>query len=225
MMKRVFQALVCRLLFKHHINQFNGSLISCPAEALKAVVEAAKTGVSVLSLCEKGDAFIVAETGKIFKREKEMKKGIFFLSLALSFFWAFHYLPIWLSTPSFTLFPSQVSLFLHAFLLTTACAISPLWRVILKSYWRMAILSKCKLLILCSPSYGKVGKKHWKHKLSRNLTTSCLRAVISVCTSTASSQTWLTASLSAWPRYEEYTRPVAIKCLISSNNPNRSLGL
>lgn len=86
MMKRVFQALVCRLLFKHHINQFNGSLISCPAEALKAVVEAAKTGVSVLSLCEKGDAFIVAETGKIFKREKEMKKGIFFfLLLFLSF--------------------------------------------------------------------------------------------------------------------------------------------
>lgn len=85
MMKRVFQALVCRLLFKHHINQFNGSLISCPAEALKAVVEAAKTGVSVLSLCEKGDAFIVAETGKIFKREKEMKKGIFF-SFSCSFF-------------------------------------------------------------------------------------------------------------------------------------------
>uniref|UniRef100_A0AAX7SGH3 Peptidase M24 domain-containing protein n=1 Tax=Astatotilapia calliptera TaxID=8154 RepID=A0AAX7SGH3_ASTCA len=47
-------------------------------QALKAVVEAAKTGVSVLSLCEKGDAFIVAETGKIFKREKEMKKGIAF---------------------------------------------------------------------------------------------------------------------------------------------------
>lgn len=79
-MKTVFQALVCRLLFKHHINH----LISCPAEALKAVVEAAKTGVSVLSLCEKGDAFIVAETGKIFKREKEMKKGIF--SFSCSFF-------------------------------------------------------------------------------------------------------------------------------------------
>lgn len=32
-------------------------------------------GVSVLSLCEKGDAYIAAETGKIFKKEKEMKKG------------------------------------------------------------------------------------------------------------------------------------------------------
>lgn len=50
--------------------------LSCPAEALKAVVEAATSGVSVLSLCQKGDAFIMAETGKIFKKEKDMKKGI-----------------------------------------------------------------------------------------------------------------------------------------------------
>lgn len=48
---------------------------SCHTEALKAVVEAAMAGVSVLSLCEKGDAYIAAETGKIFKKEKEMKKG------------------------------------------------------------------------------------------------------------------------------------------------------
>ncbi|KAG5837947.1 hypothetical protein ANANG_G00218510 [Anguilla anguilla] len=47
-------------------------------QALRAVVEAAKVGVSVLSLCEKGDALIVAETGKIFKKEKDMKKGIAF---------------------------------------------------------------------------------------------------------------------------------------------------
>lgn len=39
------------------------------------VVEAAKPGVSVLSLCQKGDAYIVAETGKVFKKEKDMKKG------------------------------------------------------------------------------------------------------------------------------------------------------
>lgn len=31
--------------------------------------------MSVLSLCEKGDAYIMAETGKVFKKEKEMKKG------------------------------------------------------------------------------------------------------------------------------------------------------
>lgn len=44
-------------------------------EALRLVVESARPDVSVLSLCEKGDAFIMAETGKVFKKEKEMKKG------------------------------------------------------------------------------------------------------------------------------------------------------
>lgn len=39
------------------------------------VVEAAVAGTSVLSLCVKGDAFIMEEIGKIFKKEKEMKKG------------------------------------------------------------------------------------------------------------------------------------------------------
>ncbi|XP_006629280.1 proliferation-associated protein 2G4 [Lepisosteus oculatus] len=47
-------------------------------QALRKVVEAAKPGVSVLALCEKGDALIMEETGKIFKKEKEMKKGIAF---------------------------------------------------------------------------------------------------------------------------------------------------
>uniref|UniRef100_A0A671RFX0 Proliferation-associated protein 2G4-like n=1 Tax=Sinocyclocheilus anshuiensis TaxID=1608454 RepID=A0A671RFX0_9TELE len=46
--------------------------------ALRVVIDAAKPGVSVLSLCEKGDAFIMAETGKIFKKEKDTKKGIAF---------------------------------------------------------------------------------------------------------------------------------------------------
>uniref|UniRef100_A0A4W3HRR1 Proliferation-associated 2G4 n=1 Tax=Callorhinchus milii TaxID=7868 RepID=A0A4W3HRR1_CALMI len=45
---------------------------------LRTVVEAAKEGESVFSLCEKGDAMIMEETGKIFKKEKEMKKGIAF---------------------------------------------------------------------------------------------------------------------------------------------------
>lgn len=40
-------------------------------------MEAAKPGFSVLSLCEKGDNYIMAETGKVFKKEKEMKKGEF----------------------------------------------------------------------------------------------------------------------------------------------------
>ncbi|XP_038131162.1 proliferation-associated protein 2G4a [Cyprinodon tularosa] len=47
-------------------------------QALRKVVEAAKAGVSVLSLCEVGDAYIMTETGKVFKKEKEMKKGIAF---------------------------------------------------------------------------------------------------------------------------------------------------
>ncbi|TRY55588.1 hypothetical protein DNTS_021480 [Danionella cerebrum] len=47
-------------------------------QVLRAIIDAAKPGVSVLSLCEKGDALITAETGKIFKKEKEMKKGIAF---------------------------------------------------------------------------------------------------------------------------------------------------
>uniref|UniRef100_A0AAQ4P7R9 Proliferation-associated 2G4, a n=1 Tax=Gasterosteus aculeatus aculeatus TaxID=481459 RepID=A0AAQ4P7R9_GASAC len=55
-----------------------GSGASADREALCLVVETATLGVSVLSLCEKGDAFILAETGKVFKRENEMKKGISF---------------------------------------------------------------------------------------------------------------------------------------------------
>ncbi|KAL1763928.1 proliferation-associated protein 2G4 [Sigmodon hispidus] len=45
---------------------------------LRSLVDASSSGVSVLSLCEKGDAMIMEETGKIFKKEKEMKKGIAF---------------------------------------------------------------------------------------------------------------------------------------------------
>lgn len=45
------------------------------SEALRLVVGAAKPGLSVLSLCEMGDAYIMTETGKVFKKEKEMKKG------------------------------------------------------------------------------------------------------------------------------------------------------
>lgn len=56
----------------------NQLLFVCP-EALRLVVEAAKPGVSVLSLCEKGDAYIMVETGKVFKKEKEMKKGTQYL--------------------------------------------------------------------------------------------------------------------------------------------------
>lgn len=42
---------------------------------LRTLVEAATAEASILSLCEKGDALIMEETNKIFKKEKEMKKG------------------------------------------------------------------------------------------------------------------------------------------------------
>ncbi|XP_062872147.1 proliferation-associated protein 2G4b [Trichomycterus rosablanca] len=47
-------------------------------QALRMLIDTAKPGVSALSLCEKGDAFISAETNKVFKKEKEIKKGIAF---------------------------------------------------------------------------------------------------------------------------------------------------
>ncbi|KAG8585760.1 hypothetical protein GDO81_005141, partial [Engystomops pustulosus] len=47
-------------------------------KVLRALVEAATADTSILSLCEKGDAMIMEETGKIFKKEKDMKKGIAF---------------------------------------------------------------------------------------------------------------------------------------------------
>lgn len=67
--------MICRLVSRHqdHIN--NHFAVCFYPEALRLVVETAKPGVSVLSLCEKGDAYIMAETGKVFKKEKEMKKG------------------------------------------------------------------------------------------------------------------------------------------------------
>ncbi|XP_052329514.1 proliferation-associated protein 2G4a [Oncorhynchus keta] len=47
-------------------------------QALRVVIEAAKSGVSVVNLCEKGDAHIMVETGKVFRKEKDLKKGIAF---------------------------------------------------------------------------------------------------------------------------------------------------
>lgn len=169
---------------------------------MKTTVGAAMAGVSVLSLCEKGDAFIMAETGKIFKKEKDMKKGT---SLLRSFF---HYSPLMSLTqhhprpPSFTLFLSQVSLFLLVCQLTTAYVITPLWRVTLMSYWRMGTLSKCKLLKLYPPCVLE-DKLCFicRWDFPDFMFSCCLFAVIWVCTLMASSQMWLTASSLEWPRY------------------------
>lgn len=70
--------------------------------ALRAVTDAAKPGVSVLSLCEKGDAFISAETGKVFKKEKEIKKGIAFPTCVSVNNFVCHFSPL-KSDPDYTL--------------------------------------------------------------------------------------------------------------------------
>lgn len=90
------------------------------------LVAAATAGASVLGLCEKGDALVAAETGKIFKKEKDMKKGkcvaafCTFLLLSLTQHSLFY------SSFLFCVLLPQALLFLPACLLTTASAISPL---------------------------------------------------------------------------------------------------
>ena len=44
---------------------------------LCSVLEAAVEGCNVLTLCELGDRLILEETGKVYKKEKEMKKGLY----------------------------------------------------------------------------------------------------------------------------------------------------
>lgn len=47
-------------------------------KALKAVVEKATNDVSVMELCELGDNIIIGETSSVFKKEKDMRRGIAF---------------------------------------------------------------------------------------------------------------------------------------------------
>jgi curved DNA binding protein len=47
-------------------------------KALAAVVEKAAPDVSVMELCELGDKIIIGETSNVFKKEKEMRRGIAF---------------------------------------------------------------------------------------------------------------------------------------------------
>ena len=44
---------------------------------LKKVIEECKDGASARSICEIGDKMILEETSKVYKKEKEMKKGLF----------------------------------------------------------------------------------------------------------------------------------------------------
>ena len=45
---------------------------------LKQVLEKCVTGASVRETCEHGDKLLLEETSKVFKKEKELKKGIAF---------------------------------------------------------------------------------------------------------------------------------------------------
>ncbi|XP_064464227.1 proliferation-associated protein 2G4-like [Ornithodoros turicata] len=45
---------------------------------LKQLIEMCKAGTTVLSICDEGDKLLVEETSKVFKKEKELKKGIAF---------------------------------------------------------------------------------------------------------------------------------------------------
>lgn len=47
---------------------------------MKTVVEKCKDGQSVRELCELADAMIISETSQIFKKEKELKKGLPFVN-------------------------------------------------------------------------------------------------------------------------------------------------
>ena len=45
------------------------------AEIMREIVQACVAGAAVVELCEKGDKLILDETSKVYKKEKEMKKG------------------------------------------------------------------------------------------------------------------------------------------------------
>lgn len=45
---------------------------------LKQLIDKCKVGESVRSICECGDQLLNEETGKVYKKEKELKKGIAF---------------------------------------------------------------------------------------------------------------------------------------------------
>lgn len=46
--------------------------------ALKQVIDKCVDGASVRQICEYGDQLLTDETSKVFKKEKELKKGIAF---------------------------------------------------------------------------------------------------------------------------------------------------
>ena len=47
----------------------------CLTEILREVIKGCVVGANVMELCEKGDKMILEETSKVYKKEKEMRKG------------------------------------------------------------------------------------------------------------------------------------------------------
>lgn len=45
---------------------------------LKTLIESTLPGKSVKEICEKGDSLLLEKTGKVFKKEKDLKKGVAF---------------------------------------------------------------------------------------------------------------------------------------------------
>ncbi len=52
--------------------------VICVSGVLKEIVEKCVAGASAKDICEHGDNRILEETGKVFKKEKNMKKGLSF---------------------------------------------------------------------------------------------------------------------------------------------------
>lgn len=51
---------------------------------LKDLVDKCLVGASVREMCEWGDKQILEETSKVFKKEKDLKKGLLNLAISLS---------------------------------------------------------------------------------------------------------------------------------------------
>ena len=90
-------------------------------------------GASVVDLCELGDRLIVEETGKVYKKEKEMKKGERMLMVGV-YQWSF--------TPFLS--AMKVLHFQPVSQLTTVCAISLRYGLTRPQLLETEILSRCK---------------------------------------------------------------------------------
>lgn len=75
-LKRYFNYVNCKLKGYHvfFVILFRSSFLG----VLKQVIDKCVAGTSVREICEFGDQLLTEETSKVFKKEKELKKGIAF---------------------------------------------------------------------------------------------------------------------------------------------------